>query len=356
MTVAAQKQAGTGSGTAAFMARHGLAGVVPERLRGDASARRYYRLPGTGLLLMEDPSDPQGFLSYIRVARHLNDLGLSAPRVRGADPALGMALIEDWGDVTYARRLAEGRSEEDLYALAIDALAYLHNAPRGTEIAQPRYDLGVHLTELAVFCDWFARAIEPGLDVAGFRKRFLALWEAELRDVAARAEALVLRDFHIDNLMELEGRDGVRRCGLLDFQDAVIGACEYDLVSLLQDARRDLSPGLEPRMLDRYVAAAPAHLGGRDAILARYHLLGAQRHARIAGVFVRLCRRDAKPGYLKWLPRVLDQLEAALAAAGLGAITEFLSVDLPGWHHRGKILAQALSEGSAGMLEGTENV
>lgn len=345
MMVAARKQADTdtGSGTAAFMARHGLAGVVPERLRGDASARRYYRLPGTGLLLMEDPVDPQGFLSYIRVARHLNDLGLSAPRVQGADPALGLALIEDWGEATYARRLVDGRSEEDLYALAIDALAYLHNAPRGTEIAQPRYDLATHLVELAVFCDWFAPAITPRLDIAGFRQRFLALWEGELRDVADRRDTLVLRDFHIDNLMELEGRDGVRRCGLLDFQDAVIGACEYDLVSLLQDARRDLSPGLEARMLDRYFTAAPAHTGDREAILARYHLLGAQRHARIAGVFVRLCRRDGKPGYLKWLPRVLGQLEAALRAAGLGTITEFLSAELPDWRRRGEALAQALS-------------
>lgn len=355
MTVAAQKQAGTGSGTAAFLARHGLAGATPERLRGDASARRYYRLPGTGLLLMKDPADPQGFLSYIRVARHLNDLGLSAPRVRGADPVLGTALIEDWGDATYARRLAGGRSEHALYALAVDALAFLHNAPQGTAIAQPRYDLAVLLTELAVFCDWFAPAIAPALDVAGFRQRFLALWEAELRDVAARRDTLVLRDFHIDNLMELEGRDGVRRCGLLDFQDAVIGAREYDLVSLLQDARRDLSPGLESRMLDRYIVAAPAHQGAREAILARYHLLGAQRHARIAGVFVRLCRRDGKPGYLKWLPRVLGQLEAALLAAGLGAITEFLSSELPGWRRRGEILAQALSREFADKPEGAEN-
>lgn len=343
MTIIAEKRSGPNPPIAAFLSRHGQAGAKMEALAGDASPRRYYRLPGAGLLLMEDQTDPQGFNSYIRVAKHLSGLGLSAPRIEGADPAQCLALIEDWGTVTYANRLAEGRSEEALYALAIDALAHLHNAPQGAQIAQPRYDLATHLTELAVFCDWFAPTIAPDLDVLAFTKGFLPLWEEALGDVALRADTLALRDFHIDNLMELVGREGVRRCGLLDFQDAAIGACEYDLVSLLQDARRDLSPGLEGRMLDRYLAAAPARLGARDAILGRYHLLGAQRHARISGVFVRLWRRDAKPGYLKWLPRVLDQLETALGDAGLTAISDYLAAGLPDWNRRGKTWARDMA-------------
>lgn len=331
-----------------FLARHGQAGARLEALPGDASARRYHRLVGAGLLLMEERGDPQGFAAYIRIARHLNALGLSAPRVEGAAPAHGLALIEDWGSATYGRRLAEGADEEDLYALAVDALLHLHHAPGAADIAQPAYDRATWLAEIAVFCDWFAPAIAPDLDKETFAARFTALWDEALADVVGRHETLVLRDFHIDNLMDLAGRPGVRRCGLLDFQDAVLGPCEYDLVSLLQDARRDLAPGLEAAMLARYSAAAPARLGGDAAIRARYHLMGAQRHARIAGVFIRLSRRDGKHHYLNWLPRVLGQLERALEAAGLRDISAFLAAELPGWRARG----DALVPRPAGTTEG----
>lgn len=330
-----------------FLARHGQAGVPLMALPGDASARRYYRLPAAGLLLMEDRTDPEGFSSYIRVARHLNGLGLSAPRVEAADPVHCLALIEDWGDATYARRLKAGRSEAELYALAIDALAHLHRAPDGASVSQPFYDRDVWLTELSVFCDWFAPALAPDLDRAAFTRRFLELWDAALAPLYCRQEALVLRDFHVDNLMELDGRDGVARCGLLDFQDALRGPREYDLVSLLQDARRDLAPGLEEAMLGRYIAALAGDEAEARAIRARYHLMGAQRHARIAGVFVRLCQRDGKAHYLTWLPRVLRQFETALSAATLTPIADFLADALPDWRARGEALASRLAAARA---------
>ncbi len=327
-----------------FLARHGQQGARLVPLSGDASPRRYWRLAGAGLLLMEDRADPEGFAAYLRVARHLNALGLSAPEVAAADPGECLALIEDWGDATYANRLAAGASEEALYALAVDALLHLHHHPDGARIDRPLFDGPRLLRELReVFCDWLVPALEPGIDRDRFNARFLALWQEALAPVADRHEALVLRDFHIDNLLELDGRAGVRRCGLLDFQDAVLGCAEYDLVSLLQDARRDLAPGLEGRMLARYIAGAPAHLGGAAAIRARYHLLGAQRHARICGVFIRLCLRDGKPGYLKWLPRVLGQFETALAAAGLVEIERFLGRELPDWRRRTEALARELA-------------
>lgn len=325
---------------ATFLARHGHAAAPLEPLAGDASARRYFRLPGKGLLLMEDRLDRVGFSAYLRVSRHLNALGLSAPRVYGADPAHGLALVEDFGGDTYAVCLAEGEGEEALYALAVDALLHLHRHPRGAEIAQPRFDLETLLDELDIFSDWFAPAIAPGLDQAGFAARFRALWAKALGPLPGAATTLVLRDFHVDNLMLLKARRGVGRCGLLDFQDAVLGPCEYDLVSLLQDARRDLAVGLEERMLARYVAGAPPALGGAAAIRRRYALLGAQRHARIAGVFLRLCRREGKPRYLAFLPRVLRQLDCALSAAGLHEIATCLNSYLPKWQAKGAALCR----------------
>ena len=314
-----------------FLDENRLTGAVLNALVADASPRRYFRVAGRGVLLMDDRQDPAGFAAYLRISRHLTGLGLSAPRVLAVMPGECLALIEDFGDDTYARCLARGADEGALYKLAVDALLKLHRDPGGGRIARPAYDMDVHLDELSIFSRWFAPAVSPGLDVNGFDVRFRALWRAALAPVAGRHDTLVLRDFHIDNLMLLGDRQAEARCGLLDFQDAILGPCEYDLASLLQDARRDLAEGLEARLLRYYCDNAPAAQGGARAIRERYHLLAAQRHARILGVFVRLCRRDAKPRYLAYLPRVLRQFRTALADAGLGDVAAFLDQALPGW-------------------------
>ena len=328
-----------GLARAAFLERSGLAAARREPLPGDASTRRYWRLAGKGLLLMEDRHDRAGFDGFVQLSAHLMALGLSAPRVQVTDSAHCLALIEDFGPHTYAARLAEGRDEAALYALAVDALLHLHRHPDALAIDRPRFDLETWLQGLDTFARWFAPAIRPGLDVDAFAQRWRALWAPSLAPLAARRTALVLRDFHIDNLVELDGRAGVARCGLLDFQDAALGPAEYDLVSLLQDARRDLAPGLEAAMLRRYIAGAPADAGDAAAIRARYALAGAQRHARIIGVFTRLAQRDGKRRYLRFLPRVLCQLDVALGAAGLQHVAGFLDDTLPGWQAHGAALA-----------------
>ncbi|MEX1235852.1 MAG: phosphotransferase [Roseovarius sp.] len=315
---------------AAFLAAHGQDDARLTVFASDASPRRYFRLEGRGLLLMEDQADPVGFAAYMRLSAHLNDLGLSAPRVVAANKDKWLALIEDFGDATYTNALADGQDEGALYRLAVDALLHLHNDPRGPQVDQPCYDLQVMLDELDIFADWFAPAVTANLNAADFAQGWRALWRSALGPVDGH-DTLVMRDFHVDNLMLLEGRDGVARCGLLDFQDGALGPCEYDLMSLLQDSRRDLSPGLEEALLARYLAGAPAHLGQPEDIRHRYHLLATQRHARILGVFVRLCQRDGKPRYLAWVPRVLRQFQDALAEAKLAEISAFLDSRLPGW-------------------------
>ncbi len=318
----------------AFLARHGMDRLSLEKFEADASSRRYFRVMGEGLLLMEERHDPVGFAAYLRLSHHLNVLGLSAPKVFGADPLNGLALVEDFGDGTYAACLGRGHDETALYTLAVEALLHLHDDARGKEVNQPGYDISVQLDELRIFLDWFVPAVAPGIDKDQFGQRFLSLWHDALAPVVKRFDTLVLRDFHVDNLMFLDRRSGIARCGFLDFQDGVLGPCEYDLVSLLQDARRDLADGLEQQLLSFYVANAPGHLGPPDDIRHRYALLGAQRHARILGVFVRLYLRDAKPRYLTFVPRVLKQLKTALADAGLVDITALLDTELPDWATR----------------------
>ncbi len=333
---------GLPASTAGFLQKNRLAGAELRGFVADASPRRYFRIMGHDLILMEDRQDPEGFAAYLQISKHLLRLGLSAPRVIQALPEECLALIEDFGDDTYNRCLARGDDEEALYKLAVDALLRLHHDPRGADIDRPAYDMEVHLDELSIFSHWFAPALTPGLDIATFDQQFRALWEQALAPVADCHETLVLRDFHIDNLMLLSDRTGEARCGLLDFQDALRGPCEYDLLSLLQDARRDLSDGLEEALLSYYCQNAPAALGGETAILKRYHILGAQRHARILGVFVRLCQRDQKPRYLAFLPRVLRQFQTAVDAAGLSEISAFLDDALAGWTHTAATLHETL--------------
>lgn len=340
MTSAARPALDIAPPIAAFLARHGLANARLEALAGDASARRYFRLPERGLLLMEDREDLAGFAAYVRLSRHFLSLGLSAPRVHGADPSSGLALVEDFGSGTYSKYLSDGASEGDLYALAVDALLHLHHDAQSAKVAAPRFDLKEYLAELDIFAEWFAPEINPALDRAFFSMAFRTLWANALEPVKDMAPTLVLRDFHVDNLMYLPQRIGVARCGVLDFQDGILGPCEYDLVSLLQDARRDLAPGIEDILLRRYIDNAPEYLGGGPAIRQRYALLGAQRHARIAGVFVRLAKRDGKTSYLAFLPRVLRQLERALIDAGLNPVKDYLDTELPGWAAHGPVLGQ----------------
>lgn len=316
---------------ATFLAQHGHSEANLMALPSDASLRRYFRLVGADRLLMEDQTDHVGFAAFIRLARHLNGLGLSAPCVLGADPAMGLALIEDFGTATYGKLLGEGHDEKALYELAIDALVHLHSTPTATAITVPTYDMALMLDEVSIFSQWFVPVFAPSIDVVCFDATLRDLWSMAIAPVLDAPKALVLRDFHVDNLMLLKGRKGISACGFLDFQDGVLGPAEYDLMSLLQDARRDLADGLEDAMLRRYLDRIPSSCGTEDTILQRYYLLAAQRHTRLIGLFFRLNIRDNKSGYLNFMPRVVAQLQVAMRMANLSEISDFLNTTLPGW-------------------------
>ena len=309
------------------------AGFDPDRMEAlpaDASPRRYFRLHGgSAPRLLMDAAPAPDFRAFLKVARHLTGRGFSAPGIDSADPERGFAVIEDFGDRTYTRLLAEGADERVLYELAVDTLAALHDSDGSARIDVPPYDDEPLFLELQMFTDWFTPQVAPGIDVAAFRTAFFGLWDAALAEVKRSRDALVLRDFHVDNLMIVDGRSGVAACGLLDFQDALIGSSAYDLVSLTQDARRDLMPGLEDALVERYLAARPGL--DRTAFLREYHLLAAHRHTKIAGNFERLSKRDGKHGYLVHIPRVLRLLDKEMDAAGLTEIRAFLDRTLPGW-------------------------
>jgi N-acetylmuramate 1-kinase len=319
-----------GRAMAAFLAAIGWSGIQPAMLAGDASFRRYYRLSnGSGSAVLMDAPPPQEDVGpYVGVAKILQRLGLSAPKVFAEDRVRGFLLIEDFGDDTYTRLLAGGADEVALYALAIDTLVALQRAVSADGLPDlPPYDEARLLAEAALLTDWYAPAVLGAPLPAAAREEYLALWREILPEAALPGPNLVLRDYHVDNLMLLRGRPGVRGCGLLDFQDAVCGPAAYDLVSLLKDARRDVPPVLCTAMTERYLAALPAI--DRAAFGRSAAILAAQRNCKILGIFTRLWRRDGKPGYLRHIPRVWRLIEEDLRAPALAPIAAWLDRYLP---------------------------
>lgn len=313
----------------AFVARHSRSDVRLQALPADASARRYFRLIGAGMLLMDSPPAGEPLTPYLRVSKLLRQLGLSAPTVLAADEAAGLALIEDFGQGTYTRLMAAGHAEAPLYELAVDCLAELHRAPAAYGALLSAYDATRLAEESALFIDWYAPLLLGEAPSAALREGYLALFATLCEAAAGRREAVVLRDFHVDNLMLLDDRDGVAACGLLDFQDALHGAAAYDLMSLLEDARRDVPPALQDALLQRYLAHRPEL--DADAFMADYGVLAAQRHAKVLGIFVRLARRDGKLGYLDHLPRVERLFREAVERPALHPLRDFLDRHLASW-------------------------
>jgi N-acetylmuramate 1-kinase len=313
-----------------FLARCGWSGAEPTLLSADASFRTYYRLADERrrAVLMDAPPPQEEVGPYLAVARILRAFGLSAPEVLAEDRQAGFLLIEDFGDDTYTRLLAEGGDERALYELAVDTLIALHRAvAREGAPDLPLYDEEKLLFEASLLADWYLPAVRGEPLGAGERAGYLAAWRGILRALPGSRPTLVLRDYHIDNLMLLSARSGVRRCGLLDFQDAVLGGAAYDLVSLLEDVRRDVPAPLQRAMIERYLAAFPAL--DRAAFLKEAAIFAAQRNAKIIGIFTRLWRRDGKPQYLAHIPRTWRLLETDLRHPALAPMALWLDRHLP---------------------------
>lgn len=308
----------------AFLAAHGWGGAAILPLAGDASFRRYFRVVDgeRTAVLMDAPPAQEDLGPFLSIAGHLLNQGLSAPANLGVDREGGLLLLEDFGDRLVGPLLRAGATDEaPIYRDAVALLVELARCPMPP--ALPPYDLAVLEREVGVFLDWYVPAIGLDVDVEGWR----AAWAEVLPRIAVPDPAvLVLRDYHVDNIILLD-RPGLKRLGLLDFQDALAGHPAYDLVSLLQDARRDVSPVLEAQMLGAYVEAAG--IEDEAAFRADYEILGAQRNTKILGVFARLWKRDGKANYLPLQPRVWGYLQRNFAHPALAPVARWFADNVP---------------------------
>ncbi|MFC4291993.1 aminoglycoside phosphotransferase family protein [Sphingorhabdus arenilitoris] len=306
-----------------FLDGLGWGNAVITPVAGDASFRRYFRAErrdGRRAIIMDAPPPHEDPRPFINLAKYLIQLGLRAPAIWGQDLERGILLLEDFGDMQMRMYLDENPQEErDIYRQAIGALIQLSDKPPAPV---PPYDMDAYMREVRLLTEWYMPAMNLPFDEAEYEE----LWKSALVALAQeKRKVTVLRDYHSENIMLLDNARKGAGQGIIDFQDALVGHPAYDLVSILQDARRDVSPELEREMLEYYQDQTGA---GAD-FEYHYALLGAQRNTKIIGIFTRLWKRDGKARYLDFLPRMWGLLERDLEHSGLTEIKYWFDHNIP---------------------------
>ena len=342
-----------------FLTRAGWGAATRTRMAEDAGYRSYQRISGAmgKAMLMNAPPGGDQLRSpqaaaynqtahlasdcrpFAAVALYLRQLGLAAPQILAADLPRGLMLLEDLGDDLFASAIPAGADETQLYGAAIDVLLALHAAKvpgalpvgDGGDYVLCHYDAVAQEAEVRLLGEWYAPLVLEHALEASAQDEYLDHWRRLFALALPARPVLVLRDYHAQNLFWLPMRTGVARVGLIDFQDGLLGSPAYDLVSLLEDARRDVPPALAAAMLARYCAGAKAADVKFDEAAFRlaYAVAGAQRNCKILGIFARLAKRDHKPAYLQLIPRVRAHLRQDLQHPAFAALRGWFAANLP---------------------------
>jgi aminoglycoside/choline kinase family phosphotransferase len=285
-----------------FLAKNNIENCEIKKVAGDASFRSYYRIfvGAKNFILMFAPPSHEDIRPFEKVADFLFVQEFSAPKIFARDEENGFLLLEDLGDDTYGRVLAKNPEFElSFYEKAADCLIELHKIPA---LPLPLYNNALMMREVMLFVDWYLPLQKKSMSLQE-KARFKFLWFQLFDLLDKENQTTVLRDFHADNLMILPNRTVHKQVGLLDFQDAVIGSKAYDLVSLLEDARRDVDEKNREKIFNYYLEKSGCD---KKSFATDYEILSLQRNIKIVGIFARLSERDGKHHYLNLLPRVLD--------------------------------------------------
>jgi hypothetical protein len=295
--------------------------VKTEPILGDAGLRNYYRVASKykTYILMDCPPSYCSVQPFIDMAIFLKENKFSAPEIFHQDVKNGFLLLEDFGTINLKNYILSNKElSKDSYLLMIDLLVALQKKPLPTKLPQAtNEDL---ITELKIFVDWYVPHTYKKELSKKQLEEFLSIWRNILKQKTVNQPSLVLRDYHVENIMYLEKEKSIRKLGLLDFQDALIGSPIYDLVSLLEDARIDVSRKDALSYVEYFAQKKNFDV---ESVLVDYHILGAQRNCRILGVFARKAMRDHDDGYLQYIPRVLKYLKYDLSHSVLAPLKEW---------------------------------
>lgn len=309
-----------------FLESAGLINFSRDKIPGDASFRRYERIKSVDehYILMDAPPETEDVKPFVYIAETLIKHGFSAPHIIAKDVEKGFLLLQDFGNQKFSKIFSENsKLEISLYKNAIDVLVKIYKNQIKCDI--PLYDKAVLMREAKLFTDWYLPLFKnfSVAELKNISTEYEKIVSSAIDKLKMPNNTLVLRDYHADNLMNLKRGEGYKSVGLLDFQDALIGNVAYDLVSLLEDARRDVSQKIQQEMIEYFILNSGLQ-NQKDDFLNDYAILGAQRNLKIIGIFSRLKVRDKKEVYLPLIPRVIGYLKQDLQHPTLAELQGFL--------------------------------
>lgn len=317
-----------------FLAQQGWEQSTCIPVKGDASFRKYDRLilGNKRAILMDAPPGKEDIRPFMHIGDFLVQHQFSAPEMYASDVENGFLLLEDFGDDVYGKVLAGDSpisaqcTEKELYAHAVDVLAALHKVEAPANVAA--YSLATLLQEASMLVMWYLPALmQDQSRLEDAKEEYMQAWKHVLLQMPDLPKVLLLRDYHSPNLMWLPKREGIRKVGLLDFQDAVIGSPAYDMVSLLEDARRDVDTAIVQPLLERYFDAMPAM--DKEAFLTAYAILGAQRNCKVVGFLSKKLYFENNANYLSLLPRMWRYLEIDFSHPATWPIKAWIDRHIP---------------------------
>lgn len=300
-------------------------------IAGDASYRKYERLlldNKKTLILMDAPPDYEDIKPFLSIAKYLRQLGLSAPKVFHYDTVNGFILLEDFGDATYTRILNQNYNEETLYELATDVLIKLHSSVDKKTMPDciKTFSRERIINEISLINDWYIPLKGKSHLDQSAKDEYIEIWNNLIPYSQLVDSSIILFDYHVDNLLLLEKRISYKACGILDFQDATYGPITYDLMSLLEDARRNVEPKIIEKMKLRYLSSYPEI--NKENFEVSWAIMSAQRHLRVLGTFARLNLRDSKTQYMEHIPRLWRYMDKCLKHPVLSRLKHWIDTNI----------------------------
>ena len=314
-----------------ILKKSGIKNFKLKQIKSDASFRKYSRIniknDDRKLLFVDSPNKTENNLGYLNISNILKKMNLSVPDIIAYDISKGFFVIEDFGLNTYTYLLKKGESEIKLYNLATEVLIHINKYSKNLTSKIPLYSNKKLINEALLFLEWYWPNIYKQKPKKKIFNEYINIWKKLLQNNLKTKKVLVHRDFHIDNLFFLRDRKKVKACGLIDFQDSVIGPSTYDLVSLLEDARRDVDNRIRKKMFQKYLKNN--QIKNKENYLNEYKVLAINRHLKVIGIFTRLFVRDNKKNYLKHIPRLWKLIEKNSNFIFLNQINEWLNEYFP---------------------------
>ena len=313
-----------------FIQTNGWQDAQVSFLAGDASNRHYYRVAHNNktAVLMDAFDESEAIEPFLRAANVLKKLDCSVPEIFAYDTKNRLILMEDLGDNTFTYCLKQNQERFPLYEKAVDTLIHIHkNFDISTALDLPVYDTTTMLEKASLFLEWYYPSLQETPLTRDIKEEWEEAWRDAFKILEAAPKTIILRDFHVDNLLWLEEREDYKKCGLLDFQDANIGPQAYDLVSLLEDVRQDVPRDLTQKLLSHYLEQFPQL--DEESFMAQYYTLGAQRATRIIGAFARLLKRTQRDHYMQFIPRTWQWLENDLKHSNLLGVSHWFEEYFP---------------------------